>query len=161
SNTPPIPSAMSSSTNRIRFVMRSGDRRRVNAPRPRTATDTHSARPGHPSLDPDCLGRLCQGRSLPGLSFTYTKGFANSTGLRRRGRCDRPDALVDVVSRGCCRRRSPANRVMAQAIHNGRRIQTIIRRLKQAHPDAKLALDFTSPFELLIALILAAQCTDE
>lgn len=37
----------------------------------------------------------------------------------------------------------------------------IIDRLGKAHPDAKLALDFETPFELLIALILAAQCTDE
>ena len=37
----------------------------------------------------------------------------------------------------------------------------IIVGLKKAHPDATLALDFSSPFELLIALILAAQCTDE
>lgn len=44
---------------------------------------------------------------------------------------------------------------------NGRRVATIIARLKRAHPDAKLALNFSSPFELLIALILAAQCTDE
>jgi endonuclease-3 len=29
------------------------------------------------------------------------------------------------------------------------------------HPDARLALDFSSPFELLVALILAAQCTDK
>jgi endonuclease-3 len=42
-----------------------------------------------------------------------------------------------------------------------RRVKSIIGRLKRAHPDAKLALDYTSPFELLIALILAAQCTDE
>src|SRR5512135_1479390 len=41
------------------------------------------------------------------------------------------------------------------------RVRKIIARLKRAHPDAKLALDFSSPFELLIALILAAQCTDE
>jgi endonuclease-3 len=41
------------------------------------------------------------------------------------------------------------------------RVTQIIARLKKAHPDAKLALDFSSPFELLIALILAAQCTDE
>lgn len=50
---------------------------------------------------------------------------------------------------------------MARAMADGRRVQTIIARLKKAHPDAKLALDFSSPFELLIALILAAQCTDE
>ena len=36
----------------------------------------------------------------------------------------------------------------------------IIRRLKKAYPDAHCALDHTSPFELLIATILSAQCTD-
>ncbi|MBI1814292.1 MAG: endonuclease III [Deltaproteobacteria bacterium] len=41
-----------------------------------------------------------------------------------------------------------------------RRLATIILRLKQAYPDAKIALDFSSPLELLVALILAAQCTD-
>jgi len=41
------------------------------------------------------------------------------------------------------------------------RVVGIIARLKKAHPDATLALNFSSPFELLIALILAAQCTDE
>lgn len=41
------------------------------------------------------------------------------------------------------------------------RMQSVWNRLDKAYPDAKLALDFTTPFELLIALILAAQCTDE
>lgn len=36
-----------------------------------------------------------------------------------------------------------------------------IRRLEGAHPDAALALNFSTPLELLVALILAAQCTDE
>ena len=36
-----------------------------------------------------------------------------------------------------------------------------IRRLEEAHGDAKQALEFSSPLELLVALILAAQCTDE
>lgn len=40
------------------------------------------------------------------------------------------------------------------------RVKLIIARLRRAHPDAELALDFTTPLELLIALILAAQCTD-
>ncbi len=40
-------------------------------------------------------------------------------------------------------------------------VKKIIARLEKAHPDAKLALDFTNPFELLIALILAAQARDE
>ncbi|MFN8627343.1 MAG: endonuclease III [Candidatus Binatia bacterium] len=44
---------------------------------------------------------------------------------------------------------------------NAARVDAIIVRLKRAHPDAQLALHYSSPFELLIALILAAQCTDE
>jgi len=40
-------------------------------------------------------------------------------------------------------------------------VRKLIARLDDAYPDAKLDLDFTSPFELLIALILAAQCTDD
>lgn len=50
---------------------------------------------------------------------------------------------------------------MKPAIKNGRRVGRITALLKKAHPDAKLALNSSSPFELLIALILAAQCTDE
>jgi endonuclease-3 len=42
-----------------------------------------------------------------------------------------------------------------------KRIRTLLTRLKKEHLDARLALDYSSPFELLIALILAAQCTDE
>lgn len=33
--------------------------------------------------------------------------------------------------------------------------------LKKTYPDAKCSLDFSSPFELLVAVILSAQCTDE
>jgi endonuclease-3 len=41
------------------------------------------------------------------------------------------------------------------------RLQKIIAGLEKVHPDAKLALDFTNPLELLIALILAAQARDD
>lgn len=41
------------------------------------------------------------------------------------------------------------------------RIKKILARLEKVHPDARLALDFTSPLELLIALILAAQARDD
>ena len=37
----------------------------------------------------------------------------------------------------------------------------IYARLIAAYPDAHCALDFTSPFQLLIATILSAQCTDK
>jgi endonuclease-3 len=39
-----------------------------------------------------------------------------------------------------------------------RKIYTI---LKKKYPDVKITLDFETPFELLIATILSAQCTDE
>jgi len=41
------------------------------------------------------------------------------------------------------------------------RARRLIQILSRAHPDAKIALDFTNPLELLVATILAAQCTDE
>jgi endonuclease III len=41
------------------------------------------------------------------------------------------------------------------------RARKIVRALKKAYPDAKCALDFTNPLELLVATILSAQCTDE
>ncbi|MGC8595665.1 MAG: endonuclease III [Candidatus Kryptoniota bacterium] len=41
-----------------------------------------------------------------------------------------------------------------------RRAKKIYSRLKEAYPDARIALNFKSPFELLIATILSAQCTD-
>lgn len=40
------------------------------------------------------------------------------------------------------------------------RTAEVIKRLKKAYPDAHCALNHTSPFELLIATILSAQCTD-
>ena len=41
------------------------------------------------------------------------------------------------------------------------RTQEIIKLLKRAHPDAKCALNHSNAFELLVATILSAQCTDE
>jgi len=40
------------------------------------------------------------------------------------------------------------------------RTQEILARLKREYPDAKCALDYRNPFELLVATILSAQCTD-
>ena len=40
-------------------------------------------------------------------------------------------------------------------------IKKFIKTLKNTYPDAKCSLDFTTPFELLVAVILSAQCTDE
>ena len=40
-------------------------------------------------------------------------------------------------------------------------VTEIIARLRAAHPDAHCALDYETPLQLLAAVILSAQCTDE
>jgi endonuclease-3 len=42
-----------------------------------------------------------------------------------------------------------------------KRASEILKRLKKEYPLAKIALEFGTPFELLISTILSAQCTDE
>jgi endonuclease-3 len=41
------------------------------------------------------------------------------------------------------------------------RAPEIVRVLSRAYPDAHVALNFTTPLEMLVATILSAQCTDE
>lgn len=41
------------------------------------------------------------------------------------------------------------------------KVMEIIRILKETHPDARVALEFYDPFQLIVATILSAQCTDE
>src|SRR5438132_2291096 len=41
------------------------------------------------------------------------------------------------------------------------RVQQIIEGLHKAYPDAHCELNYSNPFELLIATILSAQCTDK
>jgi endonuclease-3 len=41
------------------------------------------------------------------------------------------------------------------------RAAEILRRLDREYPEARTALDFDGPYELLVATILSAQCTDE
>lgn len=42
-----------------------------------------------------------------------------------------------------------------------KRVRQIVRILEKEYPDARTALHFKSPLELLVATILSAQCTDE
>src|SRR3978361_2481879 len=42
-----------------------------------------------------------------------------------------------------------------------RRMSIVLRRLRQAYPEAAIALTFRTPWELLVATVLSAQCTDE
>ena len=45
--------------------------------------------------------------------------------------------------------------------NNKTRVLKIIELLEKEYPDAKIALNYTNPLELLVATILAAQCTDK
>lgn len=41
------------------------------------------------------------------------------------------------------------------------RVQVILPILKKTYPNARCSLNYTTPFELLVATILSAQCTDD
>jgi endonuclease-3 len=41
------------------------------------------------------------------------------------------------------------------------RARKILAALERAYPEARIALEFTTPLELLVATIMSAQCTDE
>jgi endonuclease-3 len=42
-----------------------------------------------------------------------------------------------------------------------KRAASVVRAMRKRYPDATTALTFSSPFELLVATVLAAQCTDK
>jgi endonuclease-3 len=46
-------------------------------------------------------------------------------------------------------------------LDNKTKVLKIVELLEKEHPDAKIALHYTNPLELLVATILSAQCTDE
>jgi endonuclease-3 len=62
--------------------------------------------------------------------------------------------------------RKPAGKPAARAAAPGtaaraNRARAIAKRLHAAYPDAGCTLDFSNAFELLVATVLSAQCTDE
>ena len=57
-------------------------------------------------------------------------------------------------------RPAPASR-RESASARAARAEALARRLEAAYPDAHCSLDFASPFQLVIATILSAQCTDK
>ena len=59
------------------------------------------------------------------------------------------------------RKRAPAKRpIRPPSAAKRERAATVVERLKELYPDAACALVHRSPFELLVATILSAQCTD-
>jgi endonuclease III len=51
--------------------------------------------------------------------------------------------------------------VQFTAMKSAAETRAIVRKLETQHPDADTELHFTTPYELLVATILSAQCTDE
>ena len=70
-------------------------------------------------------------------------------------------AVARKVSRAkVIRAARPARRGRAAA-PDPVRVAAILEQLREHYPDARCALDFRTPLQLLIATILSAQCTDE
>jgi len=59
--------------------------------------------------------------------------------------------------------KSAVTRMKADAAETERkaRVSTIIRLLEKQYPDARIALKYSNPLELLVATMLSAQCTDQ
>lgn len=73
---------------------------------------------------------------------------------RRMGAADGAKVAARKKAGG---RKSPRGKLAAAVT----RAPQIFERLHRAYPDAHCALDFETPFQLLIATILSAQCTDK
>jgi len=58
------------------------------------------------------------------------------------------------------RRKAPAKAAQATKADKAR-ARRILAKLEELYPDAETALNYSNPFELLVATILSAQCTDE
>lgn len=56
---------------------------------------------------------------------------------------------------------SGAKSELLRVMNGKQRVSQIVERLAAAYPEATCSLEFRSPFELLVATILSAQCTDE
>src|SRR3954465_2388965 len=54
-----------------------------------------------------------------------------------------------------------AKAILGRRSPKAERAPEIYRRLERSYPDAHCALDFKNPFELTVATILSAQCTDK
>jgi len=55
----------------------------------------------------------------------------------------------------------PKSKLKSGDAETKNRARKIVRALKKTYPDVECALQFETPFQLLVATILSAQCTDE
>ena len=78
------------------------------------------------------------------------------TGAARKG-------VKKTAARSKATRRPVGQKGLRRENKDAKRARTleIVHRLEQEYPDARCSLDHRNPFELLVATILSAQCTDE
>jgi len=103
--------------------------------------------------------RSTPGRARPATSRAKraAPGAHARTRLKRVAR--RPPANATQPERKPLRAAArPARRFTAP---DPVRVRALLEQLRELYPDAKCALDFRTPLELLVATILSAQCTDE
>jgi endonuclease-3 len=62
---------------------------------------------------------------------------------------------------GTAKKQKRTVRGSGAARRSGKNTRDIMARLEAQHPNANTELNFTTPYELLVATILSAQCTDE
>ena len=80
------------------------------------------------------------------------KGGGKTSARRTAGEKPAVKKTRTVGQRGLRREGKEAKRARAAEV---------VARLKRAYPDARCSLAFQNPFQLLVATILSAQCTDE
>jgi len=100
-------------------------------------------------------------RSAPGQSRTR----ASRAGHTLKGARPTP-ASQSAAKKKAARATPKPRRAVAPALKKTLmpdtvRVKAILEQLHELYPDAKCALDFKNPLQLLIATILSAQCTDE
>src|SRR5262249_37595653 len=131
-------------------------RRRPAACRAAPRAGDGRPRPLRPARPPGTAGRA---------GCSVSAGGAVGTQLTR---CYNPAPLVKrIVASGKARarltRKKPvrAKEPPEAAAARARRAVKILDILEKTHPEARCALDYRNPFQLAVATILSAQCTDE
>lgn len=120
-------------------------------PRRRTAKPPSAKKPaGRKVADRQVAGQSGSGAAKPAKTAAKKRPAAVQTEPHRRAA--KPAAAKAPGKKPALRRSAAAEK---------QRITQILDGLDALYPDAHCELDFRSPFELLVAVILSAQCTDD
>ncbi len=96
-------------------------------------------------------------RSAPGRPRTSAVARTTHAAKGARGTAAAPRK----VSRKKAMRASRPARAPRLVTPDPVRVKALLEQLRELYPDARCALDFATPLQLLVATILSAQCTDQ